>query len=59
MGTKEIEDFKGSGPLEQRKLKILKVAGLGFEGVSAANFNRATNASARMIVFCIVLYLIG
>ena len=25
MGTKEIEDFKGSGRLEQRKLKILKV----------------------------------
>ena len=27
LGTKEIEDFKGRGPSEQRKLKILKVAG--------------------------------
>ena len=27
LGTEEIEDFKGSGPSEQRKLKILKVAG--------------------------------
>ena len=32
MGTKEIEDFKGSGPPEQRKLKILKVAGPGNKG---------------------------
>jgi hypothetical protein len=32
MGTKEIGDFRASGVLKERKLKILKVAGIGNKG---------------------------
>jgi hypothetical protein len=32
LGTKEIEDFKGTGLWEQRKLEILKGAGIGNKG---------------------------